>query len=325
MKKVRSRISYILLAAFLALTPVFGQNTPEVHAKLEPDSICIGDRVTLRVTVDKDAMQVVDFPVFEQLQGGGSIEVLGEWPVDTLSRTGRRVMLEKRYSITSFDEGIYSMGKIPVMYADKNIVDTLRSRDTLVLKVTTFEIDTTKQQIFDIKPPLAVPLSFGEISGYILWAFLGWIILGLLIWMIVRLINKQPIIGPARTHVLEPAHIVALRELDKLYNQKTLMTEKHKAYYTALTDILREYIGRRYDIAAKEMTSAEIIAALHDREAPERNVKQLRGMFDVADLVKFAKFAPDLDVNEQSFFTAYHFVDDTKEAEIQSDKKEDEQ
>jgi len=322
---MRNRVLYVLTAAFFAAAPIFGQDMPQVRARIEPDSICIGDRATLRVTVDKDAMQVVDFPVLNQLQGGGSIEVLSEEPVDTLSRTGRRMVLEKRYSITSFDEGIYSMGKVPVMYADKNIVDTLRSRDSLLLKVTTFQIDTTKQQIYDIKPPLAVPLRFGEISGYVLGGVLALVVLAALIWVIYRFSKKLPIIGPARPRTLEPAHIVALRALDRLYNQKSLIAEKHKAYYTQLTDILREYIGRRYGITAQEMTSAEIIAALRGEQAPERNVEQLNGMFKVADLVKFAKFAPDLDVNEQSFLTAYHFVDDTKQVELQSDKKDDAQ
>ena len=292
---------------------VQAQDVPVVRASLTPDSIGIGDRVILRVKVEKDARQVVSFPTLDRLQGGGMIEVLGEEPADTLSRTGRRVTLEKRYTLTSFDAGIYSMGRIAVVYADKNVVDTLRSADTLVLKVTTFQIDTTKQQIFDIKPPIPAPLRFGEIRGYLLWGLLALALLAGIIWVIYRYSRKLPLVGPARERTLEPAHIVALRALEKLYNQKTLMADRHKAYYTALTEIVREYIARRYAIAAPEMTTGEIVAALRAEDVPQRSVEALEGTLRVADLVKFAKFAPSLDENEQSYFAAYHFVEDTKQ------------
>jgi len=272
--------------------------------------------------VSMDAMQVVSFPELDKMQGkvGGQIEVLGQEPVDTVSRTGRRVVLEKRYNLTSFDEGIYSLGRIPVMYADKNVVDTLRSTDSIVLKVTTFQIDTAKQQIFDIKAPIAAPLKFGEISGYLLWGLVALAVLAALLWLLYRYSKRLPLVGPAHPKPLEPAHIVALRALEKLYNQKTLLAEKHKAYYTALTDIIREYIGRRYNIAAQEMTSTEIVGALRTTDAPPRSIEAMQGMLRVADLVKFAKYTPDLDQNEQSYHTAYHFVEDTKPVEAEPQK-----
>ncbi len=49
-----------------------------------------------------------------------------------------------------------------VLYADKNIVDTLWARDSLYLQVATFQIDSTSQSIYDVKPQSNLPFRFGR-------------------------------------------------------------------------------------------------------------------------------------------------------------------
>ena len=53
------------IALLLAGAAVREQNAPTVTARIEPDSIMIGDRFDLTVEVDKDLVQVVQFPEFE--------------------------------------------------------------------------------------------------------------------------------------------------------------------------------------------------------------------------------------------------------------------
>ena len=53
------------IALLLAGAAVRAQNAPTVTARIEPDSIMIGDRFDLTVEVDKDLVQVVQFPEFE--------------------------------------------------------------------------------------------------------------------------------------------------------------------------------------------------------------------------------------------------------------------
>ena len=122
-----------LLATLLLLAgvPAAAQNTPTVTAHAEPDSILIGDRFDLVIDVEKDLVQVVEFPEFEDRDG--KIEVVESLPVDTLERDGRRLKLRKRYRLAAFDEGRYNLGTARVLYADKNILDTLSSRDSVYL------------------------------------------------------------------------------------------------------------------------------------------------------------------------------------------------
>ena len=121
-------------------------DVPQVTAHIQPDSVMIGDRFDLMVDVEKDLVQVVQFPEFED-KPGSAIELHKEHPVDTLERDGRHLKLRKRYTLAAFEEGKWNLGRPAVLYADKNIVDTLWTRDSLYLEVATFQIDSTSQSL----------------------------------------------------------------------------------------------------------------------------------------------------------------------------------
>lgn len=269
---------------------------PIVTARVEPDSIAIGDRFTLEVTVEKDVMQMVDFPVFEQ----GDLEVVEDRAVDTLKSEGRQMTLRKSWTMTTFEDGRLSLGRVPVLYIDKNITDTLLSRDSLVLEVGTFKIDTATMTIRDLKPLEKAPVKFGEFSG---WLGLGLLVaaaVGMLLWWLRR---KKRVAEEAVSNELP--HERATRELEELNARKLWQNGKHKQYYTRLTDILRNYLEARWGVAAMEMTSDEILAAV-----PETVV--LSEMLRLADLVKFARMTPEAEENERAWAQVYYFVENTK-------------
>jgi len=70
-------------------------DVPQVTAHIQPDSVMIGDRFDLVVDVEKDLVQVVQFPEFED-KPGSPIELHKEYPIDTLERDGRHLKLRKR-------------------------------------------------------------------------------------------------------------------------------------------------------------------------------------------------------------------------------------
>ena len=286
------------------------QNRPEVEVRFVPDSIMIGDRFTLQVDITKDMVQVTDFPVFEGGQFNRYIEIVGEGGLDTVERNGRTVKLRKEYTLTTFEDGIHMAGRFPILYMDKNITDTLYSRDSLLLLVTTFDIDTLTQTIYDIKPPMKAPLLLGEIIGYLLG---GYILLLVLILVVLLIINNAKNRPPAEKRRGEPAHITAIKQLEKLHAQKLWQGGKHKQYYTGLTDILREYIEKLYGIKAMEMTSAEIREGLSPMIADGKTLAELSEVLVTADFVKFAKYTPDGELNDALYYKAYYFVENTKE------------
>ena len=305
---------YILLTAGLLAAGFssYAQKLPEVKAVLAPDSVMIGDHVTLSVEVEKDLTQVVDFPAFENGKIGDELEILADFPVDTLERDGRRVKIRKQYLLTTFDAGQYNLGQFPTLFLDKNIIDTLYSADSLTLFVETFPIDTLTMQIYDIKEPMPAPVLTEEWLGYVILLLLLGQIAAAVIYIVVKAKRKKQ--GSVRKprRPAEPPHVTAIRELEKLQGEKLWQNQRHKLYYTRLTDIVREYVEARYRVNAMEMTSEEITEALHELHIPERSFEQIRRLLSTADYVKFAKYIPNVEDNEMSYNDAYYFVEETK-------------
>lgn len=302
-----------LLATVLAAVAVgAAAQEPVVTARVEPDSIGIGDRFDYVIEVEKDLVQVVQFPAFEPKDG--KIELVREQPVDTLVREGRRMKLRKRYTLAAFEEGRYNLGRAEVLYADKNIVDTLSGGDSLRLEVTTFRIDSTSQSIYDIKAQKTLPFRFAEIGGYVKWAVFALLVLlaaayALRRWLTARGRGFGDLF---RTAPPLPPHVAAIRALEALHNQKLWQNNRHKQYYSGLTDILRTYIAGRWGIGAMEMTSDEIIEAMRGVELPDKASMDLTAILRDADLVKFAKDTPGAEQNEADYLKAYYFVEETK-------------
>lgn len=304
------------IAALMTASVALGQERPAVRAYVEPDSILIGDRFDFVIEVDKDQVQVVEFPEFRN--DGSGIELVKSLPVDTLERNGRSQKLRKRYVLAAFDEGSFALGRAGVLYADKNIVDTLYSEDSLYLQVATFQIDSTSHSIYDLKAQKTLPFRFGEVSGYFKWVMFVLVVLLLLFYAVQRLLARH---GRSMSSLFRPAppqppHVAAIRALEALHNQKLWQNNRHKQYYSGITDILRTYIAARYGIGAMEMTSDEIIEAMRGvNDLPQKSSMDLTAVLRDADLVKFAKATPEAEQNERDYLKAYYFVEETKLAE----------
>lgn len=292
-------------------------DVPVVRARMTPDTILIGDRAELTIEVQKDMMQVIDFPHPDNGRFGDRIEVLADLLPDTVKGDGRQMTLSKRYVITSFDEGQYNFPPMPVLYLDKNIADTLYTAEQLRLTVLTIPVDTLTQTIYDIKAPLQTPVLVGEFAGYVILAVVLAALLTVVIWLSAHRKRKQQTLLEQRPK--EPPHIRAIRELEQLNNQKVWQNHHHKQYYTRLTDILREYIDGRWGVNAMEMTSDQLLDSLKEEqiELSDKSFGELRELLKEADLVKFAKHIPEAAFNESAYYKAYYFVEETKQVQEQ--------
>ncbi len=304
-----------ILCALLGATSLWAQ-APTVTARVEPDSIFIGDRFDYVIEVEKDLVQTVEFPEFESPKNG-AVELVESLPVDTLVRDGRYLKLQKRYRLAAFQEGILNMGAAGVLYADKNIVDTLFARDSVYLEVATFQIDSTSQSIYDLKPQYTLSFRMAEIRGYLGWGVLILLLLAAAGYGLHRYLKERgkrlgDLFKPTPP---EPPHVVAIKALEALHHQKLWQNNRHKLYYSLLTDILRTYIAGRWSVGAMEMTSDEIIEAMRSVELPDKARMDLTSILRDADLVKFAKFTPEAEQNEGDYHRAYYFVEETKPVE----------
>jgi hypothetical protein len=262
-------------------------------------------------------VQEIFFPRFNPTDSR-AIELIEELPIDTLEREGRFLRLQKRYRLAAFEEGLINMGAAGVLYADKNITDTLYAHDSVYLRVATFQIDSTSQSIFDLKPQYTLRFRFAEIKGYFAWGLLLIALLGVGIWALSRYLKERgKRLGDLfKAAPPQPPHVVAIQALEALHHQKLWQNNRHKDYYSGITDILRRYMADRYDFGAMEMTTDEIVSATSAIDMPQKSRSDLYEILRTADLVKFAKAVPDEQYNERAYLDAYYFVEETKAVEV---------
>jgi hypothetical protein len=115
-----------------------------------------------------------------------------------------------------------------------------------------------------------------------------------------------------------PAHEVALEKLQSLRREDLISQEEYEAFYVRLSGILREYLGRRYNLsladkAGLELTTGELVSSL-------REVKWPRGfdghkvetfLYD-CDIVKFARYAPTSEEADKLLQEAFDIVQQTR-------------
>lgn len=331
----------VLLAAIFSLLTIANLSAqllsrePRVSVYFDPDSIGIGDRTSLIIDVEQDMMQMIGFPdldfTSEQVDKDGKkmaklLEQIGAPTLDTLAKDGRKMRLRKRYKLTSFEAGMYNLGRVAVLYADKNIVDTLYSRDSLRLTVGTFLIDSTSHPIYDVKPLMNMPFKMGEIKSYLIWSIIGLILLAVIAYGVLRILAYygHSVLGLFKPTPPLPPHVIAFSELDKLREERLYQEGDLKGFYSRLTDIMRNYIDGRYGVQAVSMTTDEIIDAIRELEIPRRCEMELRQMLQDADLVKFAKAEYESSTNESYFASAKAFVEETMEQEEEQPEEQSE-
>jgi len=295
---------YILCIALLFTITLSQAQEVTVKAMLDTNQFLIGDQIGLELSVKQPVSEFVGIPNIDQ-QINSELEILDQSENDTTLLETGHYLVKKRVTITAFDSGYFAVPPIPFLYYS----DTLRS-DTLIFKVNSLPVDTAKA-IKDIKMPYEAPLSFAEVYPWV-GGGLGLVILILVIIYIIRKIRRnEPIIK--RSKPLEPAHIIAYRDLERLKSSKLWQKDKIKEYYTELTDVLRMYLWNRYAIRTLERTSEEILNSLKMSDFKEDEAfNLLKDIFNVSDLVKFAKYQPMANQNELLLDEAFHFVDKTK-------------
>ena len=277
-----------------------------VSAAIDSTTLMIGDQTDLHLRATQDASEKVEWPVFgETLQDG--IEIVDRTIVDTLQLQDGRIQLNQYLTLTSFKDSLFAIE--PIAFASG--ADTFWTEGLALNIVQPFEVDTTLA-ITDIKDIEKAPIWWWGIFRWVLLALLlGGIGVGLYyLWRWYEK-NKQPESEPINPELLRPADEVALEKLDAIKAQKIWKDGKVKEYQTELTDVVREYIGRRFDVQSTEKTSDETLRAMKPLIEKDLFAK-LSKMLQLADLVKFAKWHTTPDENESALTTAYDFVNETK-------------
>ncbi len=213
--------------------------------------------------------------------------------------------------IQSFDSGLYALPPIPVLIDN----DTALSNH-LILKVIPVNVDSLNGEIHQYAGVISPERNFWDFIPNWLFSWIGWALLTVLIlalgfaaYYFFVIQKRNPF---KKTVVVIPPYEEAIAALHKLQSEHLCENGHEREYYTRLTDILRIYLFRRFNISAMEMTSTQILRALSDNQETKWSRQQIQEVLSMADFVKFAKMRPLPDDNIKTFRTVENFVENTK-------------
>jgi len=252
---MKTKLGYIIF--FLGcITTTFAQQKITVTTSVDTTHIRIGEQIIYQVGVNK-----IDNVIFPKLDSISKLEVVSS-SIDTLKNN-----LIKKYSITSFDSGNY------VIPQQKVLVNQVPYyTDSLLIKVATVKVDTTKQKMYPIKNIQKEPYVFDDVVPYLWWVLLAIALIGLIVYLLLR---KKKISIKRKPKI--PPYIQALEHT---------------------TDELLETI-----IDFKKIDTLQI---------NDEIIKKLKGLLEEADLVKFAKALPLANKIKEDRIEAEHIIEGLK-------------
>lgn len=293
-----------MLATILALV---------VSAAIDSTTLFIGDQTDLHLQATCEAGEQVQFPVLsDELIPG--IEIVDKTIIDTATLKDGRLQYNQYLTLTSFEDSLFYIAPLTFVSGDQ----TIQSEALTLNVVQPFEVDSADMAITDIKGVYDAPIWWWGIFRWVLLALgVGGISIGgyyLITYLQARVSKKDEELDAVE--LLRPADEVALEKLDAIREEKIWQSGRVKEYHTQLTDVVREYIARRFEVSSAEQTSDETLRAMRPLLNDKKELfEQLSKMLTLADLVKFAKWQAAPDENELSLRSAYTFVKETTSVE----------
>jgi hypothetical protein len=164
---------------------------------------------------------------------------------------------------------------------------------------------TNSEALRDIRGPVSLSPDLWP------WLILALGLIAAIVWLVLRFRSQIRRTLPAAPP--RPAWEVALEGLNGLERRRLLSEGRFKEYYSLLSDIVRTYIEARFEIRAPEMTTEEFLNFIYwSEKLRDRQKKFLGDLLQYSDMVKFAKFIPQMDQAQDGLRLARSFIEETR-------------
>ncbi|KPL03572.1 MAG: hypothetical protein AMJ73_06385 [candidate division Zixibacteria bacterium SM1_73] len=314
---MNQKLSFVLIVLLLTGFALISQATEEslisVESHVDRATITIGDRIQYTLMVKSDsAVKLEPLALGSNL---GAFEVKDYRIYDPEKAKDGKIVNKSEYIITTFTTGEYVIPPITINYADPiGEKKQIQSEPLFILVKSVGATESDKEDIRGLKPPI-------EIKGKY-WAYLLILpilaLLGAFGFLYYRQRTKALALPKIPEELKKPAWEVALLELENLKDSDLLKKKEIKKYYTILSDIIRKYLERRYEIEALERTTYEVRGELKKAKAGDEATDLVHTFLCSCDMVKFAKYIPSKEEIEKGWNEAFTIVSVTKQEELQA-------
>lgn len=289
-----SRSAPLILIAFFSSVSL----AQEIGLSAQTDStrFRIGDRIILHVhgrvppNVESIAPAVADSIGPFEITGSGRSGTDPDWT----------------FYLMTIDTGRMFIPPIPFAYRVKGDTSQ-RQAFTNPVSLTVAGVTVDSQgEIKDIKPPLSAPWKFEDFLPYLIGLVV--LVAAGLAYYYYRKKKRQRESLKETVRLAIPPHREALAALRLIEEKKLWQQGRVKQYYSEVTEVIRTFFERRWQIVALELTSDEILQQMKHIRESEKVWKQMQSFFTTADLVKFAKYEPSPAEHESEMQWAYEIV-----------------
>tara|TARA_Y100000590_G_scaffold468796_1_gene653164 strand:- start:4373 stop:5326 length:954 start_codon:yes stop_codon:yes gene_type:complete len=124
----------------------------------------------------------------------------------------------------------------------------------------------------------------------------GFLLVSFLVFLILKFLKRKKVsqedLPKESLDALLSEHEQALKALLNLEKKGYLKNKNFKKHYFKVSEILKNYLGRRYGFDGVESTSSEIINMIKKRGIEGKTLSEIIYIFDSLDLVKFTDHVP---------------------------------
>lgn len=286
MKKIIALLSLLIIT-----TNIFA-----FEQSFEPQTdLTVGDKATLKIkaegltadNLEKDKLKLLNFGDFELLdvQQGQTGEV--------------------NFIISAYKAGKVELLSVDIPYSVNGDAKFIKTKALQIEIKSVLDSKKPSRDIYDIKGIFKF--------GHGMWWYVKIIIIILIILALIYFIYRHFKKKSKKISDEEMIKNVSPKEyaLSQLENLKILgLIEKGqvKEYYDKLSDILRFYVSRVYNIDGMEKTTSELYLLLKDK-APSDFNRQLKEYLTNCDFVKFAKVIPTQGNIDEDYQKTKEFIE----------------
>ncbi|MBI3123702.1 MAG: hypothetical protein HYZ10_04800 [Ignavibacteriales bacterium] len=293
------RITFLLVA--LVFVSLKAQSI-SVLATTDTTVYQVGDYITFTLELRYDKSFIVKIPPVKD-----SVKVLDyiqTLPAEKKESDGKIIEYHK-FIFSKYDSAQVTIPSLQVFYSEgKNGGQRFLATTPITITINKLQVNQ-QEDIRDVKEPMTIPLPWWIILVIIVGT-IGLAIGGYYLYQYWK--KRKEGKFEVKPEIIIPPHEIALAKLDELEQKKLWQNGKVKEYHSEVTEIVREYFEKRFNFRALEMPSSEILPVLSFLEEAIVIVEIADKFFSNADLVKFAKFEPMPQVNDEMMKQAYEIV-----------------
>lgn len=178
------------------------------------------------------------------------------------------------YKLSVYDIGNFTIPPLTARAADGT------AATSLPVTISIVPISTNAPELPDIRGEVSIPFP--------LWFWGALLLIVGLIVLAVFVIQRLPKKTSAKPVLPEDEE--ALQAIHALMARDYFTAGKHKEFYFELSEIMRQYLARRFDIPAVGSTTAELDDMMHKGNMPHAD--HFSDFLAYADMIKFAKAIP---------------------------------